>query len=50
LLILFTLKMDAIGSSETSALTRATLRQIPEDGILYSQIRENLKSYVALTG
>jgi hypothetical protein len=33
-LILFTL-MKAIRSSETSALTRATPRHVPEDGILH---------------
>jgi hypothetical protein len=37
-------------SSETSVLTRETLRDIPEDGILHSLRRENLKSYIALTG
>jgi hypothetical protein len=30
-----TLNMEATHSSETSALTRPTLRHIPEDGMLY---------------
>jgi hypothetical protein len=41
----FTLKMEAIRSSETSVHTRSTRRHIPEDGILHSHRRENLKSY-----
>jgi hypothetical protein len=39
----------ALSSSETSALTRATRRDIPEDIILHSHRRENLKSYIAVT-
>jgi hypothetical protein len=41
-----TLKMEAIRSSETSVHTRSTRRHIPEDGILHSHNRENLKSYI----
>jgi hypothetical protein len=48
--ILVTLMMEAIHSSETSLLTRATRHNTPEDGILHSHLRENLKSYIALTG
>jgi hypothetical protein len=42
--------IDALRSTETSVLTRATRRNIPKAGILHSHRRENLKSYIALTG
>jgi hypothetical protein len=34
--ILVTLIMEALSSSETSALTRATRRNIPEDGVFHN--------------
>jgi hypothetical protein len=49
-LILSTLRMEVIISSETSVIKRTTGRHSPEDGILHSHRRENLKSYIALTG
>jgi hypothetical protein len=45
-----TLKTEALLSSETSVLTRAIRRNITEEGILHSHGRENLKSYMTLTG
>jgi hypothetical protein len=37
---------EAPGSFKTSVLTRATRRNNPEDTILHSHRRENLKSYI----
>jgi hypothetical protein len=39
---------EALRSSETSVLSRATRHKISEDAILHSHGRENLKSYTVV--
>jgi hypothetical protein len=44
--ILVTLMLEALGSSETFLLKRATRRNISEGDVLHSHRPENLKSYM----
>jgi hypothetical protein len=48
--ILVTMMIDVLSFSETWVLTRTARRNIPEDDILHSPRRENLKYFIALTG
>jgi hypothetical protein len=49
-LILSTMLMEELRSTETSVLTRTTRRHIPKHCILHSHRREKLKSYIELFG
>jgi hypothetical protein len=46
--IIVALMKEALSSCDTSVLKRGTQRNIPQDAILHSHRRENLKSYMIL--
>jgi hypothetical protein len=48
--ILVILMIEASHSSEASILRRGTWHNVQENDIIHSHRRENLKSYIALTG
>jgi hypothetical protein len=48
-IIVSTLMMGAIHSSETSVLTRISHRHVPEDGILHSNRLKTFKQYYSLS-
>jgi hypothetical protein len=43
-------KLRNLTLTSNQNMERTTLRNMPEDGIFHSHRRENLKSYIALTG
>jgi hypothetical protein len=46
LLILFTLTLEMLHSSEMLVLTKAMWHHVPEDGILDTHSHKNLKTYI----